>query len=147
MGQIWKPIDVKNRFEEAAQTIRRLPGEQNIGYQKTRWPYIYYNKSELFKQEPTQIKFVASPEAIDRLDDVLGWSYWVVQHEIEIIWAKAEQKPWKIVCKQCGVSRSTGARYWESGILKITNRLNNPDYNNAKQDETLWNTEIQRNHK
>jgi hypothetical protein len=136
MSREWNPTDVKNRFEEAAQTIHRLPNDLNLGYQKSRWPNIHYNKSELLKQEPQQIKLLASPGAIDRLDEVLGWSYWVSHDQIKIIWAKAEQKPWKIICRQHGVSRATGARYWDSGLLKITNMLNEAGGNTKKYERS-----------
>jgi hypothetical protein len=120
----WTKGSVKQRFEEASQTLRRLPNEIKLGHHTSRWPNIVYDKSEIIRQEKIELRLCAAPDAIDRLDETLAWGYWLSDIEIQIIWAKAERKTWKEISHECGVPKSTGDRYWNKGIIKIVNRLN-----------------------
>ena len=120
----WTKDSVKQRFDEAAQTLRRLPNEIKLGHHTSRWPNIIYDKSEIIRQEKLELKLCAAPDAVDRLDETLAWGYWLSYIEIKIIWAKAERKTWKEICRECGVPKTTGYRYWNQGIIKISNRLN-----------------------
>ena len=44
----------------------------------------------------------ASPEAIDRMDEVLGWLCWLEPEERRLVWLRAEGLPWKRITHRLG---------------------------------------------
>jgi Domain of unknown function (DUF6362) len=65
-----------------------------------------------------------SPEAIDRMDEVLGWLSWLEPEERQLVWLRAEGLPWKRITHRLGIGRTTAWQRWTIALLKITTRLN-----------------------
>jgi hypothetical protein len=64
------------------------------------------------------------PEAIDRMDEALGWLCWLEPEERRIVWMRAEGLAWKRVTHRLGIGRTTASQRWTIALLKITTRLN-----------------------
>jgi hypothetical protein len=118
----WILEDVKKRFEEAVTTLRHLPNEIRLGTRSTNWEYVY-DKSEILRHEPS-LELHASGDAIDRLDETMEWLLWISEKQRYIIWARAENKPWKMICAKHGCTRSTANRHWHTGLNTIALQLN-----------------------
>jgi hypothetical protein len=66
----------------------------------------------------------AAPEAIDRMDEVLGWLLWLDPEERTLVWLRAERLPWKWITLRLGIGRTTAWQRWTTALLKIVVRLN-----------------------
>ena len=44
----------------------------------------------------------AAPEAIDRMDEALGWLMWLEPEERQLVWLRAEGLPWKWITRRLG---------------------------------------------
>ena len=122
--QEWTSEVVQARFEEAVDTLRRLPNPVYLGY-VSRSPEIIYSARELEWQESVTLKrHPPLPEAIERLDHVLTWISWPEEKERKIIWMRAEGTRWKDIGIRMYMGRTTAWRYWKSGLKTINNRLN-----------------------
>ena len=65
----WTPKLVEARFEEAADTIRRLPSVRVQGYFNT-WPPVIQNFWEAFGRTEVRVRPAPpAPAAIDRMDE------------------------------------------------------------------------------
>jgi hypothetical protein len=113
----WTPRRVGARFEEAADVVARLPDE--------RVPGLYDLWPRIVGAPVTGRRLAApSPEAIDRMDETLGWLFWLEPEERRIVWLRAEGLPWKRVTHRLGIGRTTAWQRWTVALLKITTRLN-----------------------
>jgi Domain of unknown function (DUF6362) len=116
-GPPWTPAVVADRLVEAADVLARLPEERLCGLYDL-WPRIVVEPSGWTR--PT----AAAPEAIDRMDDALGWLMWLEPEERRIVWMRAEGLPWKRITSRLGIGRTTAWQRWTMALLKITTRLN-----------------------
>jgi hypothetical protein len=62
----WTKEDVKDHFEEAVYTLKKLPDFKVPGYFST-WPEIEYTPQERMKQMKFPAKLHATPEQVTRL--------------------------------------------------------------------------------
>lgn len=80
---IWTFIHVADRTEEAADVLMRLPTGGNSGYGSSMPAYVYdfedlvgqgetYELDRLLKQR-NRVRLPASPDAIARMNETLGW--------------------------------------------------------------------------
>ena len=117
----WTPKMVAHRFEEAAETLNRLPG---IHLQKLRakWPEvikeIYGNDERMVQRGPPL------GETIDRMDEALRWLLWLDREQVKLVWSKAEGLPWKLILRRLGVCRATAWQRWMSALTEVATRLN-----------------------
>ena len=65
-----------------------------------------------------------APEAIDRMDEALGWLCWLEPEERRLVWLRAEGLPWKRITHRLGIGRTTAWQRWTIALLKIATRLN-----------------------
>ena len=65
-----------------------------------------------------------APEAIDRMDEALGWLMWLDPEERRLVWLRAEGMPWKRITLRLGIGRTTAWQRWMTALLKIAVRLN-----------------------
>jgi len=121
----WTPLKVEARMEEAASVMRRLPEVRVRGYFNT-WPTIIPEFSDLVGREPRRVKLPPpSPAAITRTEKAMEWLWWLEPDDARIVWMRAENKPWKIVCRQVGLSRTCAWEHWVVALCIITLKLNN----------------------
>jgi Domain of unknown function (DUF6362) len=114
----WTPLPVAERLAEAADALERLPQGGVQGYaSRLRWPYADAGRSGARLPSP-------SPEAIDRMDEALGWLMWLEPGERRLVWLRAEGVPWKRITQRLGIGRTTAWQRWTIALLKISVRLN-----------------------
>jgi hypothetical protein len=117
IGQRWDNEAVAMRLEEAADVLSRLPEERIRGLYDL-WPRLVGEACGHARAA------VAAPEAIDRMDDALGWLCWLDPEEQRLVWLRAEGLPWKWITRRLGVGRTTAWQRWTTALLKIATRLN-----------------------
>lgn len=120
----WTRQDVRERLEEAAAVLRRLPAPRVQGYFNT-WPRMVVEFGDLVGQEAPPVRLPPpSAQAISRMEMALPWLQWLEPEEAKLVWARAEGAPWKEICWRFGVSRATASRRYDYGLSVIAWRLN-----------------------
>ena len=120
----WTPALVEERLEEAADVLSRLPEENVQGY-FSAWPEIVRSFHDAFGwHDPVMKRPWPSPASIDRMEVTLTWLQFLEVEDGRLVWARAEKTPWKKICWNFGVTRSTANRRWQYGIAVITLHLN-----------------------
>lgn len=94
---LWTREVVRERLAEAAYTIKRLPRPVNGRPKPLRavWPDMaqdWLAYGDVRSREPW-IK--PSGAAIDRLEEVLHWLFWLERDQRLILWARASGWTWK----------------------------------------------------
>jgi hypothetical protein len=115
-GRSWTPVLVAERLVEAADVLARLPEERVRGFYGL-WPKLIGVPGR-----PTR-PAAAAPEAIDRMDEALGWLLWLDPEERRLVWLRAEGLPWKWITRRLGIGRTTAWQRWTTALLKIMVRL------------------------
>lgn len=125
MGETpWTPEVVAERFEEAADTLRRLPAVKVQGYFNT-WPPIIRDFWETFGWHDAEVRLgPPSPAAIDRMDKTVLWLRWLEPEEVRLVWLRAEGVRWKLICARFGIGRTTAWHRWSAALGKIAVYLN-----------------------
>ena len=113
----WTPPLVAERLEEAADVLARLPDHHAPGLYHL-WPRIVGPPCS------RSATAAAVPEAIDRMDEALGWLLWLEPEERQLVWLRAEGVPWKRITHRLGVGRTTAWQRWTLALVKIATRLN-----------------------
>ena len=94
----WDQEAVAARLEEAVDVLARLPDERVHGHYDL-WP-------KLIGAAGRQVRpAAAAPEAIDRMDETLGWLMWLEPEERQLLWLRAEGMPWKWITRRLGIGR------------------------------------------
>tara|TARA_R110002073_G_scaffold303806_1_gene472267 strand:+ start:4887 stop:5345 length:459 start_codon:yes stop_codon:yes gene_type:complete len=125
--QTLSTTEIEDRFEEAAQTLRRLPGDRIGGYASS-WPPIVRDAREAYGYNPQRMPRIApSPQAISRMEECFDWLGWLDDPEdARIVWLRAEGVRWRQICIRIGCVRSTAWRRWATALLMIQKRLAMP---------------------
>jgi hypothetical protein len=110
------PELVAERLAEAADVLARLPDERVRGLYDL-WPRL------IGEPRGHARAAAAAPEAIDRMDEALGWLLWLDPHERQLLWLRAEGLPWKRITHRLGIGRTTAWQRWTTALLKIVVRL------------------------
>ena len=116
----WTPMLVAERLAEAADVLARLPEERARGFYDL-WLRIV--RAPGARARPA----APAPEAIDRMDEALGWLCWLDAAERRLVWLRAEGLPWKRITHRLGIGRTTAWQRWTMALLKIAVRLNAAD--------------------
>ena len=133
----WTAKAVADRFEEAAQTLRRLPAVKVHGYIGT-WPTIIRDFFEAFGWHATEVRLgPPTPAAIDRMDEALRWLLCLERDEVRLVWIRAEGVRWKSIAHRFGMDRSTAWRHWSCALIKIAAHLNGMHATKTSQQERL----------
>jgi hypothetical protein len=128
--QRWDNEVVAKRLEEAADTLARLPDEPVRGVYDL-WPKLIGAAGR--QAGPA----AAAPEAIDRMDEALGWLLWLEPGERQLVWLRAEGLPWKWITRRLGIGRTTAWQRWSTALRKITVRLDGEDEQKCSNNKTL----------
>jgi hypothetical protein len=118
--QRWTATLVADRLAEAVDTLARLPDERARGLYDL-WPKLIGAPGGHARRG------AAAPEAIDHMDEALGWLMWLEAEERQLVWLRAEGLPWKWITRRLGVGRTTAWQRWTRALLKIAVRLNAED--------------------
>jgi hypothetical protein len=117
----WTPSLVEDRLAEAADTLRRLPETRIQGHASTWPPYV----QECL--EPTEVKLRRPPPsaaAITRMDLALPWLRQLDPIDTKIVWLRATNAPWKVICWRVGMTRSAVHQHWLFALCTIAWTLN-----------------------
>jgi hypothetical protein len=125
MSKKYTVTDVADRFEEAAQTLHRLPRVGVQGYFNAMPPVIR-TAAEVLQEEKLPMRMgPPSADAISRMEEVLDWIWWLDdEDERRLIWLRAERVIWKRICWRLGCGRTKAWQMWTYALLKIVTRLN-----------------------
>jgi Domain of unknown function (DUF6362) len=96
----WTPDLVAARLAEAADVLARLPAESARGFYDL-WPKLVGEPSR--RARPAE----AAPEAIDRMDEAIGWLMWLEPEERRLVWLRAEGLPWKRITHRLRIGRTS----------------------------------------
>jgi hypothetical protein len=113
----WTPKLIAERLVEAADVLARLP-EQRLRGVYDLWPRIV--GAPVASSTPA----APAPEAIDRMEETLGWLSWLDVEERRLVWLRAEGLPWKRITHRLAIGRTTAWQRWTIALLKIATRLN-----------------------
>ena len=121
----WTVTDVADRFEEAAQTLKRMPPVKVQGYFNA-WPEIVRTVMEQLQADRLPMRLgPPTPDAISRMEETIQWIFWLDdEEERRLIWLRAERVYWKQICWRIGCGRTKAWQMWTYALLKIVTRLN-----------------------
>lgn len=124
MKWIWNRDAVEERVLEAADVLRRLPEERVRGFFNT-WPDMMVEFSDMVGRIDEPMKLPPPhPRAISRMEETITWSKFLEPEDAKLLWARAEQAPWKAICWRFGISRATANRRYEYALCVIAWQLN-----------------------
>jgi len=117
--------DVADRFEQAAQTLHRLPRVGVQGYFNAM-PEVIRTAAETLQEEKLPMRLgPPSAEAISKMEEGLEWIWWLDdEDERRLVWLRAERVVWKRICWRLGCGRTKAWQMWTYSLLKIVTRLN-----------------------
>src|SRR5882757_3294635 len=70
---------------------------------------------------PTDPPCPLSPEG------ALLWFLWLEPEDAQLLWMRVENRPWKEICRHCGISRATANRRVEYLLSVLAWKLNHHD--------------------
>ena len=118
---------IKTRFEEAADTLRalRLGPRDKPSTRLTHWPDVVHQAILAYGWSAARVRLPApSPDAIDRMDETLGWLWPLTDDERRLVMGRAFRLPWGRLAGLDGRAART-LRYAHERVLKtIAARLN-----------------------
>ena len=123
MAESWTVERVAERFEEAADTLHRLP-DRDIRRRLTYWPAVVRNIHEAYGWHDAEVRPAPpAPGAIDRMEETFGWLPWLEPEEVKLVWLRACQVRWKPICHRFSVGRTTAWQRWTAALTKVAARL------------------------
>ena len=109
----WTIEEIAARFHEAVITARRLPPVRVQGYFNT-WPQIVRQPWEILGAEDQGYRpFPPTPEAIDRMLEVMQWVQWLEVEQRHLVWMRADNYRWREITRRFGCDRTTAWRRWQ----------------------------------
>ena len=114
---------VAEQLKEAAVTLKRMP-EENLQRLKSNWPETIPVWGD-YGDEKTRLRLgPPTPDAIDRMDEALGWFRWLEADEGKLAWAVASGINRKVIGAKFGIHRGTVWREWKAIMRKLTAIIN-----------------------
>ena len=133
----WSVEQVADRLNEAAATLKRLPGERRLGY-RTSLPAPARDSRDAWLQagfdgDPMGLYSKRTPRprlgapaagAIDRMFEVLTWMCWIRDRRVcKVMWGRALGVPWRVLEARMDRRRQTLDRWCKTGLLTIARNL------------------------
>ena len=110
---------IKNDLETAAYVDRLLPPVRAPKY-RCCMPEIVYTPQEMIFMEKKPLKIRPNQEQIALWERVvLEWGAILAVDERRLVWKRANRIPWKLLCREFGVSRQMLAVRYERALIKI----------------------------
>ncbi len=130
----WTAEAVMERIEEAADTLRKLPGGVDAGVY-SGWPDIVRGFWEVWnsldeegrkamERERHEARGRPTSHKIDEMDEALSWLLWVDPRKRRVLWASAIGIGTGKLGRQMRVNRETIRRWKRQGLHQIVGRLN-----------------------
>ncbi|WP_372095851.1 DUF6362 family protein [Tistrella mobilis] len=109
---------VKALFDEAAQTLRRLPPAERPQRARISWDDLGVGSGRPMGGRREAEGRGLAPDAgqISRLDLALEISLRLEPVHRRIIWARAEGRLWKVIAGDLGLDRTTCWRHWQRAL-------------------------------
>ena len=123
----WTAEDVQARLARAAETLRalRVSGMRPGGHRNT-WPDVVQDFWDAYgdnEKEPR--RGTPSSRAIDEMDEVIGWLFWLDDRNARIVvWGKAMGIKTGKIADRLGVHRETARRWYREAVEIVLRRLN-----------------------
>ena len=110
---------IKNDLETAAYVDRLLPPVRAPKY-RCCMPEIVYTPQEMIFMEKKPLKIRPNQEQIALWERVvLEWLPILAVDERRLVWKRANRIPWKLLCREFGVSRQMLTVRYERALIKI----------------------------
>lgn len=110
---------IKQDLETAAYVERLMPPVRPPKY-RSCMPDIVYTPQEIVFMERKPLKIRPTKEQIELWERVvLDWFSILEPREKIIVWKRAKRIPWKLLCREFGVSRQILALRYNRALLKI----------------------------
>lgn len=120
-------MEIEDRFEEAALTLRRLPMKDGPREYGSSWPDVVRSRFTAYGFEDARVRIVPSAAQIQRMDEAIDWLRLLARPEDRhIVWMRAENYRWRPICGRVGLSRSHAWRRWTAALITIQRRLAAP---------------------
>ncbi len=120
----WTIEDVASRFHEAVVTARRLPPVRVQGYFNT-WPQIVRQPWEMLGLEDQGYRpFPPSPQAVERMLEVMRWVQWLEVEQRHLVWMRADNYCWREITRRFACDRTTAWRRWQRALELVAVQLN-----------------------
>jgi len=119
----WTVKMVEDHFREAILTLGKLPPVRQKDYFNL-WSDIVCMPNERNFRKKRSMRNLATSEELIKLNQIFEWLNWVTLEEKKLIWKRAENKHWKLICWELGCDRSTAWRKWVIACTKIATTLN-----------------------
>ena len=126
--------EVEDRFEEAALTLRRLPGGAGPRGYGSSWPEVLREQRHAYGYHETRLRVVPTAREIARMEEVFDWLK-LIDDPVDrrIVWMRAEGHRWRAVCREAGLSRSAAWRRWGAALVTVSKRLSVPARDNTER--------------
>ena len=128
--QVLTVAQVEERLEEAALTMKRLPGASGPRGYGSSWPAYVRSQFTAYGQEPSRVRVAPNPAEIQRMEEAVDWLGLLTgeraAEDRKIVWMRAELMPWRAVCGRVGLSRSQASRRLVAALITIQKRLEKP---------------------
>ena len=119
----WTTTQVQDRLELAAGVMRQLPGVKPQGYFNA-WPDYIHSFADKVGQEAQPMRPRPGARQITEAEEALLWLRWLEPEDARLVWLRVNGKPWKGICWEFGLSRTSATKRCQYGLALITWRLN-----------------------
>jgi hypothetical protein len=115
-------------MEEAAEIHRCIPDVRVPGYH-SMWPDTLKDDWERYYDmlHARRRRNYALPKQVDFMEEVMRWLRWLNVIEQRVIWARANNIPWKVLEHDFNSSKTTLWRHLNVGTNRLAAILNNND--------------------
>jgi hypothetical protein len=119
----WTPGLVKERLEEAASTLARLPPAKVAFYLGLLPDYSSGRQAKPGWEACVHMHGLPKATDIARMEEALKWFHWLAPQERRLVWMRATRMNWKLVCLYIRYGRTEAWRRWSEAIATIVARL------------------------
>ncbi|MFI3241738.1 MAG: DUF6362 family protein [Alphaproteobacteria bacterium] len=111
--------DIKFSLETAVYVDKLLP-RVGVARYKTCMPEIVYTPQEVACMERRPLKLTPTQEQVSIWEMVnFEWLPLLEHNERILLWKRASFIPWKLLCREFGLSRATLAKSYNTALVKI----------------------------
>ena len=120
----WSLPDIEARLDEAVDTLKRVPAAHAFR-RVTRWPDYVLDSVEAYGYGEIRLTLApAAPDAIDRLEETLGWLRWLPREAQRILWSRANGFSWRKIAYFVGKAPNTCRSWHLAALHHLAARLN-----------------------